>query len=436
MISATSLARGRGRLTPVGLGRLVLAVLATVVSAGTAAVAPEPPPGAPDAVAPPAASPAEPEREIQSFFNLGSTYADRKDYASAELAYQQILNHAKATRNDQRRTLLTLARMYRQQGADTRAVACYEKYLKVFPNDDTMPAIYLELGRALRSLGAYRLALARFYSVINTTLKISGNNFDQYRVLAKTAQFEIAETHFQEGDYAAASRYFSRLQLLELAPADRARAQFKAAYALVLAKDYAAAAEALHGFLDQYPADENGPEARYLLAVSLRRLGRTSEALDVVLALLRAEQARQATDPRRWRYWQRRTGNELANGFYEQGNFWAALVIYEALAGLSAQEPAWRLPALYEAGLCYERLGQYDRARTNYETVIDDCAKVPPPDQAPAGLDDLALMASWRRQHLDRTEQAETQVASLFHTIPSPRNDPSGPVEKSPRTLQ
>ena len=376
----------------------------------------------------------EAAHEIQSLFNLGATYVDRKDFTAAEVVYQQILRHQQAKQEDQRLALLDLARMYRQQSPDTkaatRAVACYEKYLKIFPDDGATPVIYLELGRTLRSLGTYRLALASFYNVINSTMKLPEEGFEQYRTLAKTAQFEIAETHFQEGEFEEASKFFARLQLLDLAPADRAHAQFKAAYALVLAKNHEIAVPALRLFIDQNPDDENVPEARYLLSISLRRLNHDQEAFDTVLTLLRTEKARQSADPRRWIYWQRRTGNQMANEFYDQGNFWNALVIYEALSALSEQEPAWRLPALYQAGLCYERLRQFDRSRANYEAVIDACAALPAKDQKTLGLEDLARMASWRLQHLGWTEKVDLQVTQLFHTIPSPAHDPTESAAK------
>ncbi len=324
-----------------------------------------------------APAPISPNREIQSLFNLGSTYTDRKEYQSAEIAYGQILQNGTATPEERRRALLTLARLFQTTDANTRAAACYEKYLKEFPDDGNAPRVYLELGRTLRALGAYQLALARFYSVINTTLRLSEDGADHYRTLAKTAQYEIAETYYVEGNYEEAGRYFARIQLLDLAPADRARAAFKTAAAHVRAKDFAGAEKALRTFLDQYPDDANAPEARYLLSVTLRRLHRSDEALTVVLDLLRQESGRKQADPRRWAYWQRRTGNQLANDFYEDGAYWSALTVYEALTELSTGDPAWRLPALYQAGLCYERLGQYPHAKTDYEAVVAGCGSAP-----------------------------------------------------------
>jgi len=392
---------------------------------------------APAAPAPGRNTPAIPlsaNRDLQSLFNLGSTYTDRKDFKSAEIAYEQILRSPAATRDDQRAALLTLARLFRTMDANTRAAACYEKFLKEFPDDGNAPLVNLELGRALRAMGAYQIALARFYSVINSTLRLSEQGADQYRALAKTAQYEIAETHFEEGDFAAASKYFSRIQLLDLAEGDRTRAQFKAATALVLSKDYAGAERALRAFLDQNPGDENVAEARFLLSVSLGKLGRGGEALDVVLALLRQESARKDSDPRRWAYWQRRTGNQLANSFYEDGGYWSALTIYEALADLSKDNAEWRLPALYQAGLCYERLGQFDHAGANYQAVADGCAAVPPAERP--GVEDVGRMAAWRLLHLGWRQQADTQIALLFGTIPDKSHEGPKPVGETSGTVR
>ena len=405
-------------------------------------------PAAVATAAPPTAAAAEPVQtatknpgaqiphEIQSLFNLGATYVDRKEYPAAEVVYQQILRHAEAREKDQQNALLELGRVYRLEGATTRAVACYEKFLKSFPDDPAVSEVYLDLGRALRTLGTFRLALASFYSVINSTMKVPVDGFDKYRTVAKTAQFEIAETHFQEGDFEEASKYFSRLELLDLAPADRARAQFKAAYSLVLAKEQARAVEALRSFLQQNPDDENVPEARYLLSVALQRLGHDQEAFDIAIALLKSEKTRQSADPRQWAYWQRRTGNQIANGFYEQGNFWSALVIYEAVAQLSGQEPTWQLPALYQSGLCYERLRQYDRAREDYKKVVTACAALLAKDKTATGVDDVARMSSWRLQQLDWMEKLDVQTSLLFHSIPSTVHDPSESTAKPSQVVR
>lgn len=350
------------------------------------------------------------EEEIASVLRIAEAASAKADFQSAEIGYRQVLSaHAKPEQD--RQSLLGLARIYRRQNELTKAAAVYEKLLKEFPGDAILPTVYLELGRTQRALGAYRLAIGRFYSVINSTLKLPENGADAYRQLARTAQFEIAETHFMSGDYAEAARFYTRLKLLDLAPVDRARAHFKSLYAHYLGGDYEKAASGLKQYLDQNPLDENVPEARYLLSVALRRLNRNQESLAVAIDLLKSEQARDAADPKRWAYWQRKTGNQLANEFYEQGDASSALAIYTNLASIDAT-PGWRLPVYYQIGLCYERLRSDDRAREFYGKVIEGSKTGP----ASPEITGLADMAAWRLKHLDWQQSTDRQISTFFQT--------------------
>lgn len=375
--------------------------------------------------------------EIASLIRIGQAKIEQGDYVSSELAFRQVLAE-KATPEQDHAALMGLARTYRKKTEFTKAAAVYNTLIEKFPNDTELPTVYLELGRTLRALGAYKSAIGRFYSVINATLKLPEDNTDNYRQLARTAQFEIAETYFQSGDYEQANRFFSRLKLLDLAPEDRARAHFKSIYALVLAKDYEKAAAGFRAYLDQNPNDENVPEARYLLATSLRNLGRYNESLAVALELLRAEKKYVDSDPKRWSYWQRKTGNQLANQFYEQGDFGSALIIYQNLANLSP-EPAWHLPVLYQVGLCSERLKLTDRARECYQTIIDNTKPSAGDGARHQALVDLYEMADWRIKHLVWEQTAEHQLATIFFSenaqasnSSAKDHDPNGSPAKSP----
>ncbi len=358
------------------------------------------------------------EAEIKSFLRIGDSKTSQGDYDSAEIAYRQVLA-AKATAEQDRDALLGLARMYRRNNQLTKSAAVYEKLLKEFPADNALPIVYLELGRVHRALGAYRLAIARFYSVINSTLKLPANGQDLYRQLARTAQFEVAETHFLAGEFQESAQYFSRLKLLDLTPADQARAHFKSAFSLSRAGDYENAAASLRSFLEQYPSDENTPEARYLLSISLRRLGRDKESLAAALDLLKTEHNRTAEDPKRWVYWQRKTGNQLANEFYEQGDANSALTIYLSLAALSS-EPMWRLPVLYQVALCYERLRSGSQAREYLQTVAREAGASQADTASKSELAELANMAAWRLQQLDWEDGADRQLNTFFQTSGSP----------------
>ncbi len=361
-------------------------------------------------------------REAQGLVNLGGNLTDRDDFAAAEIAFRQVLN-GDAPLEQTKSALLGLARMHRKQGYLTKAAAIYERYLKDYPTDVRVPDALLDLGRTLRDMGAPRLAIARFYNVINSTLKLpSDSGFEHYQLLAKTAQFEVAETHFQSGDFAEANKFFSRLRMLDLAPADRARAHFKAGYALQLSADYDGAVTTLRAYLDQWPDDENVPEARFLLATTLRKLNRTQDALAATLELLQAERSRSAADTKRWSYWQRRTGNQLANDFFQGGDIPNALAIYSGLAALS-DDPAWRIPVNYQVALCYERLGDTERACSTYRAIVEAATPEASPEIA-----DIARMAASRLAHVDWRRLTDRQVSALFDSTTGELPLPAAPI--------
>lgn len=371
-------------------------------------------------------------KEAQGLINLGLSLTDRGDFAAAEIAYRQVLNGG-ASVEPTKSALLGLAHMHRKKGELTKAAAIYARYLKDYPSDDRVPDALLDLGRTLRDMGAPRLAIARFYNVINSTLKLPANSgFEHYQLLAKTAQFEVAETHFEAGDYVEANKFFSRLRMLDLAPVDRARAHFKAAYSLQLAGDSEGAVTSLRAFIEQWPDDENVPEARYLLATTLRTLKRSQEALSATLDLLKAEKSRSSADAKRWTFWQRRTGNQLANEFFQSGDLLNALAIYHGLAALS-EDPAWRIPVTYQIALCYERLSDPERASKMYHAILDTAGKNPSPDIA-----DIARMASARLSYVEWRGATDRQITALFNSTtgqPSPTPSKPSPLNDSDRSL-
>ena len=407
---------------------------------------PAPAPAQPAPAAPAPASglrkPPEPTVEdgVSGLIRQGLGKTAEGDYDAAITAFTKMLS-LESTAPQQRAALLGFARALRKKNELTKAAAVYEKLLKDYPLDEDAPDIYLELGRTQRALGAYRTAINRFYSVINSTLKLPESGAARYRQLAKTAQFEIAETHFQAGEYQDASRFYSRLRLLDLATADRARAHFKSAYSLFLAEDYYGAVASLRDYLDQHPEDESVPEARYLLAVSYRRLHRPLESLVEALELLRTEKAHTAKDPKLWIYWQRKTGNQIANEFYEQGDSANALTIYLTLSELSP-EPVWRLPIVYQIGLCYERLGEASEAIASYKTILDNVRAAKGDGSARSELADLSRMAAWRLDQITWQQNTQQRLLLLLpqqptvQNAPAPHHDASGIAPAAPTALR
>ena len=384
-------------------------------------------------------------KEARGLLNLGASLTDREDFVAAEIAFRQIMNNRAYAASDLGDALLGLARMHRKQTAFTKAAAVYEKFLKLYPDDPRVPDALLELGRSQRAMGAYRSAINRFYNVINSTLKLPPESYEHYQLLAKTAQFEIAETHYETGNFAESAKFYDRLRLLDLAPEDRARAHFKSGCSLLNGGEAEKGAAKLSEFIDQWPQDGNVPEARFLHARTLRQLGRSEEALNITLTLLRTESGNAATDPKGWAYWQRRTGNQLANDFFQSGDTLSAVAIYEGLARLS-DSSTWRLPIVYQTGLCYERLRQNNRASQAYHDIIEAVNHPKGKEPMAAELTELARMAEWRIGQLEWSEKTEGQLNRFFSATtpaparqapvpPSTTHDPDESPAATPRSL-
>jgi tetratricopeptide (TPR) repeat protein len=160
-------------------------------------------------------------------------------------------------------------------------------------------------------------------------------------------------------------------------------------------------------------------------------MSRNDEAMSITLKLLRAEKSRVAADPRRWNFWQRRAGNQLANTFFQSGDLADALVIYNGLAAISP-EPAWHLPVLYQVGLCYEGLHQLDRAQAAYQSIIDAAAKLQGQQQPAASITELTQMAAWRIQQLGWRDDVNHRLTTLL--APGVRSaQPNRPPESTPK---
>ena len=102
----------------------------------------------------------------------------------------------------------------------------------------------------------------------------------------------------------------------------------------------------------------------------------------------------------------------LANGFYEQGDFLGALAVYQALARAS-MDPTWRWPAIYQIGLCFERMNMPQRAAEAYDAILAPGTAVDPGTRLPESLVSLQDMARWRRSHLVWIEDKARQLESL-----------------------
>ncbi len=367
-------------------------------------------------VAAPAASeteaPTPPDARIAALADVGTEFWLRGERETAERTFADALS-LDVPAEAKRELLMRMVQLYENGDDMVRAIAVLEKVLDTFPDDREHSQLMMRLGLMYREIGAYSAATARFYQVLNSTMRYSLQDLDERRRLATKARLEIADTFLAQGNIEEARKYYSLLQLLDLEPTDRERVQFREAQLQHELHLWEPAERGLGAFLKDYPHSSFTAEARYLRAKALKELGRKDEAVQEVVALLRSQD--DATDPalaKSVAYWKRRTGNELANTFYEQGDFLGALAIYQALARAGA-EPAWRWPAVYQVGLCFERLNLPQRAQEAYKIIVSPDPA--PPSDRPLSDTLVALqgMAKWRLDHLDWMDQFEIKLKEL-----------------------
>lgn len=348
---------------------------------------------------------------VEDFAESGRRFWQAGEHAAAEKAFTRALT-ANVPVEQKRDLVLEMAALYRGANQLSKAAAVLEKFIKTYPDDREVPQVLLQLGTVYRELGVYSMATARFFQVLNSTLRVSDEDIPEYRRLAMKARLEIAETYAMQGNLTEAEKYFARLQLLELEPADRERVLLRGAQMQYTLKQWLGAEKALAAFAANSPDSPHLPEVRYMRARALEELGRKQEAVDEVVALLQMPADGDAETARAAAFWKRRCANELANRFYEQGDFLGALAIYQALARASI-EPSWRWPAIYQIGLCFERMDMPQRAAEAYDAILGTADATAEKATLPETLASLQDMARWRRSHLVWIEQKGEQLDSL-----------------------
>lgn len=350
----------------------------------------------------------------------------------------------------------------------------------------SIPESHIRLGKIYRTLGAYRMALNKFYDAINATLTLPKSNAFELaeRRKGKTlerrrdsesnrAMYEIAETFMDSEDYDNAIKFFDRLRRLEdLEDTDRAVVRFKQGLAHYrrasenLRKqeninrlppeqraqqeldfdqtpraDFARVKEVLRGYGTLFPQSPYVPESHYLLALTYEQLNQDEDSIAELLLLLKEadfnpeliadlEQGNAVRDrdlaaiskmKAIWAFWKKKTGNYLANKFFEESEFFNAYRIYSALQDIDPS-PSWQIPVLYQIALCQEKLGNYVQAMETYSAIEDFVNS----DGAREGLANSKYlefvfgMAKWRREQLEDTRAIRQAVNRYgIYTLPS-----------------
>lgn len=322
---------------------------------------------------------------------------------------------APAPEEYKRVALLELASVAQQEKQLPRALQILAQYVRRYPEDPSVPAILLRQGLICRQMGAYQMALAKFYAVMTTALNLKLDRFQQYQRLVLQAQVEIAETQNLRGNHFEAADCYSRLLTQDTPDLNKAQIQFKLIRCLTQLDRPAEVVAQAQDFLSRYPDGIEQPEVRFLLICSLKQLQRDAEAIKQVFLLLESQQATAAQEPERWVYWQQRAGNEVANQLYMQGDYVNALEIYRRLADVG-QSLTWKLQALYQVGLAYERLQQPQRAIETYDHVLALIEDTSP--HADAGAQTVLDMAKWRKEYLTWLSQAEQARQTINRSHP------------------
>ncbi len=340
----------------------------------------------------------------------------RTAVTKTEREYLETLS-TQTTTEERRKAMLDLAALYERRNNNPKVAAVYEKFIEYLPHDSLVPELYIRLGFIYRELGAFDQSLSKFYSVLNASLAIDRSRLEVYRQLSLKAQLEIADTHYMMGEYEQSAKYFKRALRLPLPEKDRQQITFKLAYSNYLLNEHTKVITGLKGFIDKYPENSLVPESHFLLANSYKRLNQPRQAVAETLKLLQHDNVRNSQNPAVWLYWKKRTGNQLANEFYEQMDYVNALKIYQAMARQS-DYPDWQWPVIYQIGLCYERLNMLPLARDAYEMLLESPKS--PADGSPLEVSDnlLALrsQAEWRIEHLNWLESSDRSLVRILET--------------------
>jgi tetratricopeptide (TPR) repeat protein len=349
-------------------------------------------------------------KDLQHQIEMVRTLRRQKDNDAAAKMLIDLLEN-EIPPEFKRAALFELALVAQDQKQLPRAQQILAQYIKLFPQDPSVPEIILRQGLIFRQMGAYSMAIGKYYSVMNSALTIKLDQFEYYKRVVLQAQTEIAETYYLQGKYAEAAEFFTRLLKLDASDLNRVQIQFKLIRCLAGLGKHTEVVTRCQTFFEKYPDAPEVPELRFTCASSLKQLGRNTDALAQVVRLLESQEKTADTNPENWAFWQQRAGNEIANALYQEGDYLSALEIYSHLAELS-NLPSWQLPAWYQIGIIYERLRQPKKATEKYDAILARDKDLVGEESTPS-LKTVVEMAKWRKEQLSWQGRAEVAVQSL-----------------------
>ncbi|MFP4260502.1 MAG: tetratricopeptide repeat protein [Opitutales bacterium] len=339
-------------------------------------------------------------------------YAKGESYNLAEKAYLGLVQDGEEGYIVQS-ALLELSEVYYAQGEYMKAVDTLDRSLTVFPNLAGDAKNIYRLGEFYRAAGLHEKAVSIFYRVINMIIMRGSEQMEVYFPVARMAQFQIARANYESGNFDEAYAAFDRIEVLELSRENREVVLYYKILSAMKAGEAEAGEAMVEDFSREFPESDYLPELVYLRAEVLMALGRSEEATDQLVQILETFEAKTFSDSGELRFWKQQAGNRLANRYYAEGDYAVALRIYQGLVGLS-EDPAWQLPVIYQMGLCFEKLGRYERAQESYTYVLEDLAQIDA-EQLSRALRQLGESATWRAQVLEWRQSAESDASALLN---------------------
>ena len=350
---------------------------------------------------------------------------ERNTKQAAQALIEVLQSHAPT--EPKRAALLELGLVAQDEGNLSRAQHLFTQFVQQYTTDPAVPEVFLRQGLIYRQMGINNLAVAKFYNVMNSALVMKLNQFDYYRRMVLQAMTEIADTYYLQGNYTNAVDFFQRVLKQDSPDLNRLQIRFKLLRSLAATGKDPEAVAVAESFIKEHAEAPEIAEVRFLLASSLKQLGRNREAMRQVLELLDSQQSQASRNPEAWAYWQQRAGNDIANQLYEEGDYLNALEIYINLAGMNTS-PGWQLPVWYQIGLVCERLRQPMKAAEHYQQIVARSHELA--TNAPPGLKAVVEMARWRSEFLGWQTSTEAKMRQLQPHLST--NAPSVTASASP----
>ena len=339
-----------------------------------------------------------------------------QEFENARILTMEYLSRLDSSEPLRKELLINLANLYYDNNDLVKAIQIYERYTQSFPNDRQLSSIYLILGNFYREIGAYQLAISRYYSVLNTSIKIDQEDLPEYKRLARKAQKSIADTHYQKEEYSDAIKFYRRLNQLKLPNDLTAEIKFKMINSYFQLKEYDRVITDAKLFIEKYPQSSFLPEAYFVISKAYYETKRSKDSVNSVIKLLKTPQLTEETNWENWEYWQKRTANQLAKEFYKQGDYLGTLKIYQTMVTLK-DSPEWQWPVIYQMGLCFERLQMPPKAITAYEMILTGDSWKDVDYEMTETMSYLKEMSQWRLDNLNWLIDADRQFQLI--TFPS-----------------